>query len=105
MSEWGLILFALIIFSMAVVFGTKQQQALAMGTAGGNMAAPSPSLPFDKALFLKVLPTVYLAFAVVFATLTLFGYELTNADIPGSLLAGGLIAYLVQFVMKSKSSQ
>ena len=105
LSEWGLILFALIIFSLAVVFGTKQQQTLAMGNGGGNMAAPSSKLPFDKTLYFKVLPFVYLAFALVFATLTVFGYQLTNADIPGSLLAGALIAYLVQFVLKSKSSQ
>ena len=76
-----------------------------MGNAGGNMAPPSSKLPFDKALFLKVLPMVYLVFLVVFATLMAFGYNLTNADIPGSLLAGGLIAYLVQFVMKSTSDQ
>lgn len=105
MSEWGLILFALIIFSMAVVFGTKQQEALAMGNAGGFAAVPSSRLPFDKALYFKILPLVYLAFAVVFSTLVVFGYELTNADIPGSLLAGGLIAYLVHFVMKSNSNQ
>ena len=105
MSEWGLILFALIVFSMAVVFGTQRQQALAMENVGGNMAAPSSKLPFDKALYLKVLPLVYLAFAVVFAILMAFGYKLTSADIPGSLLAGGIIAYLVQFVLKSKSSQ
>lgn len=105
MSEWGLILFALIIFSMVVVFGMKQQHTLAMGNAGGNMAAPSSKLPFDKALYLKVLPIVYLALASIFATMMAFGYQLTNADIPGSLLAGGVIAYLVQFVLKSKSSQ
>ncbi|MBK9337386.1 MAG: hypothetical protein IPM98_12730 [Lewinellaceae bacterium] len=105
MSEWGLILFALIIFSFSVVFGMKQQQTLAMGNAGGNMALPSSKLPFDKALYFKVLPVVYLVFLVVFATLMAFGYNLTNADIPGSLFAGGLIAYLVQFVMKSTSDQ
>ncbi|MCB0530985.1 MAG: hypothetical protein H6574_15020 [Lewinellaceae bacterium] len=105
MSEWGLILFALIIFSMALVFGMKQQQILAMGNNGRTMAAPSSMLPFDKVLYFKVLPFVYLTISVVFAIMMAFGYELTKADIPGSLLAGGLIAYLVQFVMKSKNSQ
>ena len=103
LSEWGLILFALIIFSMSVVFGTQHQKTLAIGSANHGMAtAPRTKLPFDLALFLKVLPLVYLAFAVVFGVATAFGYELTNADIPCSLLAGGVIAYLVQFVMKSR---
>ncbi len=104
MSEWGLILFALIVFSMAVVFGMQQQKSLSLENVGGNRTAPSSKLPFDKALYLKVLPLVYLAFALVFTILSAFGYNLTNADIPGSLLAGGIIAYLVQFVMKSKSN-
>ena len=74
-----------------------------MGSVVNGMAtAPRTKLPFDLALFLKVLPLVYLAFAVVFGVALTFGYELTNADIPCSLLAGGVIAYLVQFVMKSR---
>ncbi len=102
LSEWGLILFGLIVFSLSVVFGTQQQQAMAMGNAGGNMAtAPRKRFPFDLTLFMKVLPLVYTAFVVLFTTAIIFGYELTNADIPCSLLAGAVIAYLVQFVLKS----
>lgn len=102
LSEWGLILFALIIFTMSVVFGTQHQKTLATQNAGGSMPATSGSkLPFDSTLYLKVLPIVYLSFAVIFAAAALFGYELTSADIPGSLLSGAVIAYLVHFVMKS----
>ncbi len=107
MSEWGLILFALIIFTFSVVMGTQHQQKLAMGgsnlTASASASASASSRrKFDKATFFKVLPYVYLGFVVIFATaISLFGYELTNADIPGSLLSGLVIAYLVQFVMKS----
>ena len=105
MSEWGLILFALIMFTLTVVFATRQEESLAMSGAGVQVATESRRrFPLDKALFFKVLPMVYLGFATVFATaVMLFGYEMTSADVPGSLLAGGLIAYLVQFVMKSKN--
>lgn len=100
MSQWGLILFALIVFSMSVVFGTKQQQALSI--AQGNMdAAPRQKSTFDSAIFIKVLPFIYAGFAVVFAAAMAFGYQLTSADIPGSLLSGAVVAYLVQFVIKS----
>lgn len=100
MSEWGLILFALIVFTFSVVFGTQQQQKLAMG---GNMTASArQTLPFDKASFFKVLPYVYLGFVVLFGSMVaLFGYEMTNADVPGSLLSGLVIAYLIQFVAGS----
>ena len=100
MSEWGLILFALIIFTFSVVFGTQYQQRVAMG--GNLTASVRQSLPFDKVRFLKILPFVYLGFAAVFASaIALVGYELTSADIPGSLLSGLVIAYLVQFVLGS----
>ena len=99
MSEWGLILFALIVFTFSVVMGTKHQASLSMA---GTRIAPSSNnrLPFNKALYLKALPYVYLGFVVVFGTaMILFGYEMTSADIPGSLLSGLVIAYLVHFVM------
>lgn len=106
MSEWGLILFGLIMFTLSVVFGVQHQQALALNGAGGQAnAATRWKLPFEKTLFFNALPVVYLGFALIFSVAIAFGYELTNADIPGSLLAGGIIAYLVQFVMKSTVSK
>lgn len=102
MSEWGLILFALIIFTLSVVFGTQQQRALAMSGTAGSVSSKW-KLPFDKTRFMQVLPMVYLGIAVAFgAVIALFGYELTNADIPGSLLSGLVVAYLIQFVFGSK---
>ncbi len=105
MSEWGLILFALIVFTMMVVFGTQQQRALAMSGANGEFSMSNrQKLSFNKAVYFKVLPLVYLGFALLFAVVTLvFGYEMTTADVPGSLLAGAVIAYLIQFVMVSSA--
>jgi hypothetical protein len=105
MSEWGLILFAMIIFTLSVVFGTQQQQVLDMGGASAKVSTRS-KLPFDMQLYFKVLPLVYLGFVVIFATaVTLFGYEMTNADVPGSLLTGGVIAYLIHYVIKTSGSK
>ena len=88
---------------MSVVFGTKQQQALSI--AQGNMdTAPRNKSTFDTALFMKVLPFVYAGIAVLFAAALAFGYQITSADIPGSLLSGAVVAYLVQFVLKSTKS-
>lgn len=102
MSEWGLILFSLIIFTLSVVFGTQQQRAMAMNGTAGSVSSKW-KLPFDRARFMQVLPIVYLGAAVVFGTaIAFFGYELTNADIPGSLLSGLVVAYLIQFVLGSK---
>ena len=107
MSEWGLILFALVVFTLSVVFGTQQQRALAMSGAEGQVSEGiRQRLPFDRAGYFKVLPWVYLGIAAVFTlAVTLFGYEMTGADVPGSLLSGGVIAYLIHFVRMSSGKK
>ncbi|MBI1226577.1 MAG: IPTL-CTERM sorting domain-containing protein [Bacteroidetes bacterium] len=107
MSEWGLILFALIIFTFTVVFATQQQRARSLALAGEGAVSNTrrQRIPFNKAVYLKVLPLVYLGFVSFFAIATaFFGYEITSADIPGSLLSGAVIAYLVHFVISSNNT-
>ncbi|MCI4647515.1 hypothetical protein [Phaeodactylibacter sp.] len=99
MSEWGLILLTLIIFTLSVVFGTQHQRALAMANGGAYTSRQRSRLPFDRKAYFQVLPGIYLAIAAVFtAAIAFFGYELTNADIPGALLSGAIVAYLVHYV-------
>lgn len=103
MSEWGLIIFALIMFTLTVVFGTQRQ--LVLQSPNGSQASQSirQSFPCDRAMFFQILPRIYAFFIIIFAlAILLFGYELTSADIPGSLIAGAIIAYLIQFVKLSK---
>ncbi|HMQ63330.1 MAG TPA: IPTL-CTERM sorting domain-containing protein [Flavilitoribacter sp.] len=107
MSEWGLILFALIIFTMSVVFGMQRKEAMAM--AQSNSSAPFDGrmrLPFDRGLYFRVLPVVYLAIGAIFtlAILTI-GYQPTAADLPGSILAGAVVAYLAHFAMMNSRSE
>lgn len=107
MSEWGLILFGLILFTLSVVFGTRQMRVIAINGAGGPVSGTSSGkLPFDRASYFRVLPFVYLGFALLFLAGSLFfGYKLTIADLPGSLLAGAVLAYLIHFVKISSKPQ
>jgi len=44
---------------------------------------------------------VWLAMCVVLlVSVLLFSYEMTNADIPGGLIAGGLFAYLLHIIIE-----
>ena len=57
-------------------------------------------LPFVGRIFWKILPAVFaLAFLVFFIAIKLFGYELTNADVGGSIISGVLLSYLLQLWM------
>lgn len=112
MSEWGLILFALIIFTFSVVFATQQQRSRSLASSyamvgeGNVPAARRQRIPFNMAVFLKVLPLVYLGFIAFFGIATaFFGYDMMPADIPGSLLSGAVVAYLIQFVLTTSNSK
>lgn len=104
MSEWGLIIFGLIIFGLSLVFGLQHRSRMAMP---GNGTAPAPfSARFEFKTFARVLPMVYLAITAIFVlAIGAFGYELTNADVPGSLIAGAIVAYLIQFIMINTSQE
>ncbi len=53
-------------------------------------------LPFVGRIFWKILPAVFiLAFVVFFVAIKFFDYELTNADIGGSIISGILASYLL----------
>ena len=101
MGEWGMILFALIMLSFGVIFVMRQQVALA-GMGSVSASAFNDKLPFSKSIFGKVLAYVMIGLAVTFAVaISVFGYEMTNADVPGSLLAGPALAYLIHLIILS----
>ncbi len=53
-----------------------------------------------KRYFALVLK-VWLAMCVVLlVSVLVFNYEMTNADIPGGLIAGGLLAYLLHIIIE-----
>ena len=96
MGQWATILFALLMLSLGVV--TLKQQQLA--TAGSRqMAFSFRHLPSDKGNYTRWLLIVSAGLTAVFAvSIAFFGYEMTTADVPGSLLALPLAAYLLHLV-------
>jgi hypothetical protein len=99
LGQWGLILFGLIIFTMVAVFGTERKRTMALVNGSNVSTGKGSRMPFDRKIYMSVLPMVYLAIALIFAVaIFAFGYELTTADLPGSILSGAIVAYLVHFV-------
>ncbi len=96
MSQWGLIVFCLLMGAVGLV--TLRQRKLVMsGTQ--NAGFSFRALPFDKGLFTKALVAVAMVAVAIFTTAVVaFGYEMTTADGPGSLLAIPLVAYIVMLL-------
>ncbi len=101
MGEWGLIVLALFLLSFATVSMMRRQTAL---VGAGNMATQSKGIPFDRSSFGKMLVYVMIGLAATFVlAVSVFGYEMTAVDLPGSLIAGPALAYLLHLLFSVKS--
>ena len=101
MGEWGLIILALLVLSFGTVFMMRRRASLA--GAGNVSMSQSGGIPFDRASFGKMLAVVMIGFvAIVAISVLVFGYEMTNADVPGSLIAGPIAAYLLHLLFGAK---
>ena len=102
MGQWAMIIFTLLMVTLGMVIVRQSQTTLAgAGTQGFSLSIHH--LPFDKVLFNKALLVSGFTLVVSFTTaVLLFGYEMTNADVPGSLLALPLVAYIV-VLLKNKN--
>ena len=99
-GEWGLILlgFLVTIFGVVAIRQSELQLAVSKKTISPSFSFPT-GLPFDKAVFSKMLVMVLIGLAMVFTlAVSTFGYEMTSADVPGCLVAGPLLAYLLQLL-------
>jgi len=57
--------------------------------------------PVHTQLIIKLAIGIWIALAMILLIAQyFFGYEMTNADIPGGLTAGFLLAYLVSILIR-----
>ena len=99
LSEWGLIILALIIMIIGVL-ATSSLPRMALTNGQTTQSNTSlRNLPFDKISFLKIWGFVALTFAIGFGLAVAFwGYELTSADPLGSFVSSAIIGYLVMLL-------
>ncbi|MEE9373075.1 MAG: hypothetical protein V3V00_08485 [Saprospiraceae bacterium] len=52
-------------------------------------------------LFFRLVPIVWIAeLILLFISIFFFNYEMTNADMPGGLISGVLLAYLIHLLIE-----
>lgn len=93
LSQWGLIIFGLLVLNLGLVFVYKKQLITS------EASIPTMYIPFKRSAFSKyfIIALSILAAGFIIA-MTLFGYELMTFDMPGSVLTAGLLAYLIQLL-------
>ena len=59
------------------------------------------TFPVHTKLIIQLTIVIYISLLVIlFVAQTYFQYEMTNADIPGGITAGFLLAYLISILIK-----
>lgn len=102
MGQWGMIIFTLLMVAMGLVV-LRQQKLVTAGSQ--NVSFSLRNLPFEKSSFSKALLGTGIATVAIFAiAMVFFGYEMTNADVPGSLLAIPIVAYVVMMLRDERKN-
>ena len=59
------------------------------------------NFPIYKKLLIKLVLSVWIGLLLLlFVSMFFFQYEMTNADLPGGMIAGILLAYLISILIK-----
>ena len=98
LGEWGLILLALLVSCIGLV-AIRQEQLILVNGKNHSFSFLTQNLPFMAGLYSKCLLVIGIGLIFVFLLSVLFfGYEMTSADVPGSLAALPLGAYLLHLL-------
>lgn len=103
LSEWGMIIFSLLILSLVTVVVTRRRTATAADGAGGSITISGPI--FVPARFMKALTvTLGLAVAILVTAMALSG-SIPLRDIIGTILSAAIVAYIVHLWIVPKEEE
>jgi hypothetical protein len=101
LSQWGIIIFTLLLLAVGMVFVQRRQFAVAVVPTGRDLcyAPTGDGKLFDRSLYIKVLGVVLLL-AVTGLALSYWHFgTLSKTDSFGTLASSGIVAYMVHFWM------
>ncbi|MGB1205791.1 MAG: RCC1 domain-containing protein [Chitinophagales bacterium] len=110
MSQWGLMILGLLFLTLSSLFSMQSEGVLNIKFVNTDASSVRhfinmSELPFNKSLYFRLLLLVCLCLWLMFSfAIQFFGYELTTADVPGSLIFAFILAYFLSlfFMLKEK---
>ncbi len=99
LGQWGLILLALLLLNIGVlsIYQSRYQVAGVSGAYFSSMTMGITTVLTDRKAFLKQYVFAAVFIVILFAISSLFfGYGLMPFDVPGSILAAGLLAFCMR---------
>jgi len=101
LSEWGLIVFSLLILTLITVVVARRRTATSMAGEGGDVTMHGPL--FVPRLFMRSLTITMGAAAIVLVAATMVSTTVPLRDIVGTFLSAGIIAYMAHLWFIGKS--
>jgi hypothetical protein len=104
LSEWGIIIFTLLLLAFGAVYIRRNQYVLVMQGADSYRTFGPKSGWITTDILRKIL--IYLPLFVLACGLLIFAFygEITPVDVPGILISSAIIAYIWFFVKGTKRS-
>jgi hypothetical protein len=96
LSQWGIIIFALLLLTVGMVFVQRKQTAIAL--AGAENSSAKLSL-VDKSLYFKIFGIVMLLAAIAMVVSYWLSGALSKTDLFGTLASACIVAYMLQVWM------
>ena len=92
LSEWGMIIFSLLILTLITVVVARRRTAGVAAGTGGDVSISGPM--FIPQVFVKTLTVTLGLAAVVLVAAGLLSQSLPLRDIAGTIISAGIIAYM-----------
>jgi len=95
LSEWGLILFSLVILSLITAIVARYRTSMAWASAGRSFSTPGKAIIFRRSTYLRCLAIVLASACAVLGVIYIASGTIPLRDVIGTLLSAALMAYIV----------
>jgi hypothetical protein len=92
LSEWGLIIFSLLILTLITVVVTRRRTATSMAGEGADITMHGPL--FVPRLFMRTLTVTLGAAVIILVVAAVLSTTLPVRDVVGTILSAGIVAYM-----------
>jgi len=101
LSEWGIILFALLLLAFGVVFIRKRQ--LAVGGSGSEFSGQATQAWITKSMLRRFPLTLLIVLMLVSTAIFIIYGEITSLDVSGIVISSIILTYIYHYLRIDKS--
>ena len=105
LSEWGLIIFSLLILTLATVVVVRRRTAMNAAGAGSDVSTTIHGPLFVPQLYFKTLLVTLGMAAVVLVVATILSTSVPIRDFAGTIMSAAIVAYMAHLWLHSAKKE